>query len=166
MSLQKPSATDRKLARRRDRLDLKKDERDNKAGVRQRDKFCRFPLCGCRKLGLILKAIGEVSHQRHKGMGGNPAGDRSQVAGMVLLCKHRHQDGRISIHKGTLRPVFLTPDQFNGLIAWEIDLSALGFRTQHELALWREVARETAVQQWAISSSQRDTLQQLAEMTV
>ncbi len=157
--LEKPSPTARKLAQRRKRLDAANTENAHKREAKRRDQHrCRFPLCGCRTVGLRI----ESSHLRHKAMGGNPAGDRSQAAGLVTLCLHRHQHGRISIHKGTLRPRFLTPDQFNGPIAWEIDLSELGLKAS--APVWREIARERSIQSWELTDWQRDTLQQLADM--
>jgi hypothetical protein len=52
---------------------------------------------------------------------------------MVLLCTHRHQHGRISRHAGTLRSVYLTPDGYDGPVAWEIEMGGE----------WFEVARES-----------------------
>jgi hypothetical protein len=159
MALEKPSPTARKIAQRRKRLDSVNTENAHKREAKRRDQYrCRFPLCGCGALRLRI----ESSHLRHKGHGGNPTGDRSQVSGLVTLCIHRHQHGRISIHKGTLRPHFLTNDQFNGTIAWEIDLSELGLKAS--APVWREIARETSIQSWALTDWQRDTLQQLADM--
>lgn len=138
----KPSATARKLAKNKDRRELVKHERDEKAKVRKRDLYrCRFPLCGCRDAKLRL----EVSHQQHKGAGGDPTGDRSLAAGMILLCVHRHQDGAVSIHKGTLRVKPRTPHGTNGPCSFFIDASvddSTGDRTPR----WVEVARESKVQ--------------------
>lgn len=60
--------------------------------VRDRDRRCRFPGCPCHEFNLRL----DVSHARHRGIGGNPAGDRTDPASMVLLCLERHQ-GTISV---------------------------------------------------------------------
>lgn len=159
MALEKPSPTARKIAQRRKRLDAVNTENAQKREAKRRDLHrCRFPLCGCRALGLRI----EASHNKHKAMGGNPAGDRSLAAGLVTLCLHRHQHGRISVHKGTLRPRFLTDDEFNGPIAWEIDLSELGAKAMGPL--WQEIARERAIQSWTYTDSQRETLQLLADM--
>lgn len=117
-SLVKPSRTARKLEQRKSKRDRRTAEDDNKRAVRARDLHrCRFPLCGCKKLGLRL----EVSHDTHKGMGGNPKGDRSTPSGMILFCLHRHQDGRISRHRGTLRTVPLSAAGNNGPLAFEVD---------------------------------------------
>ena len=124
----KPSRTERQIEHRTMRRANQKQEKDAKAAVRRRDRVCRFPLCGCRKAGLPL----EVSHVVHKSMGGNPTGDRSTTATMLLLCRHRHQDGAVSIHKGTLRVVLLTAEGCDGPVEWQI---ADGDG-------WRTVARE------------------------
>lgn len=147
-SFWKPSRTKRKLREKKTRKARVKHERDAKAEVRRRDKFCRFPLCGCRRAQLAVEARTEVSHARHKGMGGNPAGDRSTAGQMVLLCLHRHQYGIVSRHAGTLRARYLTRRGFDGPIAWEAHRQTLrhlkllsGARPQE----WIELAREAAV---------------------
>lgn len=160
----KPSRTARKIAQKQKRTTLQTRERNEKAKVRRRDRFCRFPLCGCRRLGLALDARPEVSHQQHKGMGGNPTGDRSVAEEMILMCFHRHQDGIISRHKGTLRARYLTPNKANGPIAWDIDVS-MGEWPPSVRPKWREVARETAVQQWEpFTPKQLEQLEYLALM--
>jgi hypothetical protein len=106
----------------------KQVERDRMLTVRERDGQCRLFACGCREprnRDLIVDVTLEVSHQAHRGMGGNPALDRSETRTMVLLCHRRHQTGLVSRHAGTLRPVFLTPDGFDGPIAWEIQWAVL-----------------------------------------
>jgi len=164
----KKGATALKLAKRDLAKERKAHEESEKAKVRRRDKGCRFPLCGCRRLGLALKASPEVSHDKHKAMGGNPSGDRSMAAGMIQLCKHRHQDGFISRHKGGLRVVFLTDQGFNGPVEWQIDLSAwfsrvLGVPRKDED--WWTIATEVKVNQWkAFGPVQLERLQILAEM--
>ena len=126
----KPSRTERKkgeLAVRRGReLALSKA----KAAVRRRDKVCRFPRCGCRRLGLRL----EVAHDVHQGMGGNPLTDRNHTPNMVLLCTHRHQFGPVSFHKGTLRVMFLSRDGFDGPVKWMLN--------RGPESVFRELARE------------------------
>ena len=136
----KPSRTARKAAERQTKKDRRAQEDKEKLKVRLRDKGCRFPLCGCKKLGRRL----EVSHHVHKGIGGNPAGDRSKADIMVQLCVDRHQFSNVSIHKGTLRPVFLTAEKFNGPIAWEVNVGA--FLDAPDV--FEEVARESRRGQW------------------
>lgn len=131
----KPSHTARKVTEARRRQSRKYAEDKAKGLVRRRDKHrCRFPLCGCGTLGLRL----EVSHIKHKGHGGNPAGDRSVPEEMILLCVHRHQHGAVSRHHGTLRTRYLTAAKAKGPIAWDVKLPGR--------SRWWEVARESAVQ--------------------
>lgn len=125
----KPSRTARMKAKKEKRAARRKAESDAKADVRRRDRVCRFPLCGCRRLGLRL----EVSHQEHKGAGGNPDGSRSRRSSMILLCTHRHQDGVFSRHKGTLRIRELTPEGTDGPVAFDLLMNGE----------WRMVARES-----------------------
>ena len=151
----KPSRTARKLEERKKRLKLKSDETAEKKKVRKRDKHrCRFPLCGCRKLGIRL----EVSHDRHKGKWG---AEGSVAPLMVLLCFTRHQDGIVSRHKGTLRARYLTPENYDGPVAWDIAASTVGGSGDK----WIEVARESAVQVLEpLTTEQRLLLEELAEM--
>lgn len=158
--LWKPSRTDRKkltLSRRRER---KQNEDGAKAEVRKRDKFrCRFPLCGCGKLKLPL----EVSHDFHKGIGGNPKGDRSTPEIMVLLCNHRHQYGKVSRHAGTLRALAQTGDGYNGPVTWQVEGSALGMPEWD--GQWIELARESSPGVLEpLTDWQREALTQLAMM--
>lgn len=144
--LPKPSRTERVKAKKATRAAQVKHEKDEKAKVRRLDKTCRFPLCGCRALGLRL----EVSHQEHKGMGGNPSGDRSTADQMILLCVHRHQDGLISRHKGTLRVVALDEQKgMRGPVGFDVDVSALPEALRpadlppgHLEPTWRRLATE------------------------
>lgn len=142
----KPSRTARKKAQLETRATRRLKEDKAKRAVRTRDPICRFPLCGCRRLKLPL----QVSHDVHKGMGGNPAGDRSITPTMVRLCDHRHQFGIVSRHAGTLRAVPLSDTGYDGPVAWEVDTETL---LRHAVvpasALvetrggWFEVARES-----------------------
>lgn len=140
---------------------LKREERENKAKVRARDGAgrghqaelygrCRFPLCGCYMKNLFV----EVSHQEHKGMGGDPTGERSTPEKMMCLCNWRHKEARFSIDKGTLRWLPLTDQGANGPVAWEINLPSG----------WIEFAREIDVQildvispRWQVALAEMDT---------
>lgn len=165
-ALPKPSRTARKKAEQQTRKDRKSTEDKNKRIAKMRDGYrCRFPLCGCVKLKLRL----EVSHDVHKGMSGNPSGDRSLPAGLITLCLHRHQDGIISRHKGTLRTRYLTDKGNNGPVAWDIDVDAFTRAVAPLPAMkidqWMEVARERKVQVLEpLLSWQRDVLEILAQM--
>lgn len=163
----KPCATARKIEKKDTTRKRASAELDHKKTVRRRDKYCRFPLCGCRRLGLTLIARGEVAHTKHKGAGGNPDGDRSAADIMVLLCKHRHQDGIVSMHKGTLKAVYLTEKKMAGPVAWLVDFSVPGMGGRSHEPHWKEVARETAVQQLApLASWQAAVLGKLGGMEI
>lgn len=88
-----------KVERRQRRNARTTKEQQVMAAVRKRDKRCRFPLCGCKKFGLQA----EVSHFRHRGMGGNPEGDRTVPRLLVLVCSARHRENKFSIDRGTVR---------------------------------------------------------------
>lgn len=115
---------------------LKAEENANKQFVRDRDGTCRFPLCSCGRLGLRL----DVSHAEHKGMGGDPTGERSHPSLMIYLCVARHMDAKISIDKKTLRWVPLTDAGSNGPVAWEVNVGRLSNGTIADQ--WIELARE------------------------
>lgn len=120
---------------------LKTSERNNKAEVRGRDTYCRFPKCSCKSKGTRL----HVSHLVHKGAGGNPKGDRSTAAGMILLCAARHRESPIAIDKGTLKCVPLSgPPGTYGPVAWLIDLHVLPATYRSGPDRWIELARETS----------------------
>lgn len=164
--LPKPSSTGRKKREHETKTARLTRESAAKGAVRRRDRRCRFPLCGCKKLRLRL----EVAHADHKGMGGNPAGDRSTADRMILLCTHRHQDGQVSLHKGTLWARPLTLAGYDGPVAWLIDADTLFagmYRYVARSARWAEVGVERAVgvlDEAALTSQQRRVLEQLGEM--
>jgi len=107
-----------KMARAKKAAVNRKAEREAKAIVRARDRVCRFP--GGNHAWPL-----EVAHLQHKGMGGNPAGDRSVPEKMILLCRGHHQSGPVSLHRGTLKVEPLTDAGTNGEVrfhAWRPDL--------------------------------------------
>jgi len=133
-------------------------EEKHKAAVRRRDKHCRFPLCGCRKLKLTL----HVSHQTHKGIGGNPAGDRSTPDKMIYVCGPRHRENSVSIDRGTLAWRALTDKGSDGPVEWylpEGSLIGLGGGGS------RVLAREKSIGTWErFTPKQKALLLKLAEM--
>jgi hypothetical protein len=148
-------------------------ERVEKTKVRLRDGGCRFPRCGCRSNpnASALKKLLTVSHDFHKGMGGDPNGRVSIAALMIALCKWRHQDGRVSRHAGTMRTRYLTPDQNDGPLAFDVDLAALYPGLYTTTGVWFEVAREHYVEGGSgtlrlerTTSEQDQVLADLAEM--
>ncbi len=138
--------------RRRKHDRLKHTEDKNKEFVRERDRVCRFPLCPCFEFGLFL----EVSHAEHKGMGGDPTGERSSPAGMLLVCNYRHKEAKYSLDKKTLRWLPLTDQGANGPIAWEIDLAVF---SNGVLAGWLELAHEITPGRHSITDRGRDVLE-------
>jgi len=103
------------------RRNLANAETQQKLIVRQRDRFCRMPLCGCKKYALAL----HVAHTHHKGIGGDPTGDRSQSDRMILLCSARHRENRVSLDRKTLRIVPLRKDGYAGPCAWYVSAGAV-----------------------------------------
>ena len=145
----------------------KSAEDQNKAKVRRRDKYCRFPLCGCRKFKLQL----EVSHAQHKGAGGNPKGDRSQPAGMILLCQARHQANQIAVDRGTLQIRPLTPAGLAGPCSFWVDGGAAAFALLFRVVpfnhqpTWIEVARARKPHVFEpFTAAQQQALDLLAKM--
>src|SRR5688572_4716982 len=137
--LTKPSRTARVKATLKTRTDRKTTEDKNKRAAKKDDGYkSRFAWCGCKGLGLRI----ESSHQRHKGSGGNPAGDRSTPEGLLTLCVHRHQTGRISIGKGTLWAEPLDAKRgVRGPVRWWADREALGMRGKGGYHLGTETRR-------------------------
>jgi hypothetical protein len=158
----KPLASTRRLAKHKARSALRTTEDQNKQTARRRDGHrCRFPRCGCRRVSIRL----EASHLKHKGAGGNPSGSRSMPAGLILMCVQRHQDGVVSVHRGTLRVRPLTRKGCNGPVAFLVDFNALPGSLDYSRSRWLEVAREVAVQQLApLDGWQEIVIDQLAEM--
>lgn len=117
----KPSARVQRALR---RINIESAEDREKAEVRRRDKGCRFPLCGCRKLRLAL----EVSHNEHKGSGGNPDGSRSTAPLMMQLCRERHSTNVFSVHNRVVEWVPLYKKLgANGPVKWLVDLALLRY---------------------------------------
>lgn len=70
--------------RKRTKQDRKKAEAATMLEARIRDGHkCRWPGC---KTGLRV----EVAHQAHRGMGGNPSGDRTERHTLISLCLQHH----------------------------------------------------------------------------
>lgn len=144
-SFRKPEKGTATGERRRRRNRLSKAERANKQIARDRDgNQCRFPLCGCKRSmqHIGMKAILTVSHDVHKGMGGDPTGVRSRPEFLISLCKWRHQDGFVSRHRQTMKTRYLTPDNCNGPVAFMVDLWAVYPGQFTNAGQWFEVAAE------------------------
>jgi hypothetical protein len=140
---------------------IENEEERHKREVRLRDRYCRFPLCECRKFGLAL----HVSHSRHKGAGGNPKGDRSLPELMVLIDAARHRENRMSIDRGNVKWEPLTKAGSNGPIYWLVNVPAM--KDPHAPAKWVEVAREIAPHVYQpFTPKQRAILEELAGMEI
>lgn len=168
IGLPKPTSNGTRDRQRRNRK-LKTNEAAEKAIVRARDQRCRFPLCGCERLGLPL----HVSHAVHKGMGGDPTGDRSVSSLMVLVCAARHRENKIALDKGTLRWEPVTDAGANGPICWWVDVLAMGLQAgaangvTSDGGWWFLLAEEYSAQGGlfvALDENQRDALGVLAQM--
>lgn len=127
--------------RRKDKKAVVEKEARNKSMARRRDSWaCRFPRCSCHQLRLHP----EVAHvDGSKGMSGGD-GDRSAIKQLMCLCKPRHQDSRISVHKGTLRIEFLSADKANGPVRWWVDVAKLDDPLTPTVD-WQCVAEESQV---------------------
>ncbi len=146
----------------------KAEEQKEMDAVRKRDPGCRFPLCGCRRLRFVL----DVSHQQHRGIGGNPAGDRTDTALMVLVCRPRHRGNFFSVDRGTVEWRALTDKGADGPISWHISYDEIRRLSGDHCPArdgddWIEVARESEPgtlvppEPW-----QHVILEALAEMTI
>lgn len=92
--------------------------------VRQEDGYCRFPMCGCRRMRLPIEAA-HAGKDGHRGSGGNPDGSRTTPENLIGLCRPRHRAHRFSVDKKTLRPVPQTDLGMRGPVWWLIDITRL-----------------------------------------
>jgi hypothetical protein len=99
MNLIKPRRGAALVARRERHKLLKHAESDVMRQAKARDRFrCRVPSCPHKDLPT------DACHFRHRGMGGNPAGDRTTRETIITLCRLHHGDydtGRLTITPGT-----------------------------------------------------------------
>lgn len=108
--LTKPARGTKLLEHRKRTAESKAHENAEKAAVRARDHHqCRWPRCEFKTKRVPL----EVAHLTHKSIGGNPAGDRSERAKMLLLCQQHHR-GPFSMDSGDLWVEPLTPAGTDG----------------------------------------------------
>lgn len=116
---------------------LKAVERDRMQEVREREDYtCRFPhVCG----GAI-----EVAHAVHRGMGGDPTGERTDPRIMVAVCGVIHRTGRIALDKKNLRWVPLTDDGADGPIEWQVHTGYIPWLVGKHFQEWATVAVESA----------------------
>lgn len=81
----KPAKGTALRAKRKRKAKSKATEREIMNQARARDGGCRYP--GCRYLSVPI----EVEHERHRGMGGNPNGDRTTQQTVISLCRNHHR---------------------------------------------------------------------------
>lgn len=114
------------IARKDRRKKIQALEDAEKAKVRARDRFCRWPDCeDCRRYATRL----EVAHLYDKGMGGDH-GERSTADQMLLLCFLAHQGPR-SLHSGDRRITPITNRGTNGPCKFEIQDEQVGWKVVH-----------------------------------
>lgn len=103
-------------------------ELENMRQVRSEDGYCRFPLCGCYQPQPHLWSIWlkpEVAHLDHRGMGGNPAGDKSDVKLLITVCNWRHKIDKFSLDKKTIKCEPMTDMGTRGPVRWLVNVEAL-----------------------------------------
>lgn len=160
----KPTKAEARAERDDQKQSVKDKEDRHKSAARKRDGWmCRFPRCGCHRRRLHP----EVAHSTSKGMGGDH-GTLSHVYQMICLCKDRHQDSRISLHKGTLRMEFLTTKGTNGPVRWWVDVTAIdtsAARRRSGDEHWVAVASESDVRVLEpLTPEQGALLERIAEL--
>lgn len=121
-ALPKPAKGTATKERRKKARARKGIESANMIAVRNEDQVCRFPFCACRHEPFAPTSILEVAHLYHRGMGGDPSGARSTPDKLILLCRGKHQELPVSLHKGTLKIVPLTDKGTRGPCRFDIYL--------------------------------------------
>lgn len=160
----KPTKMEARMARESKKEQVREKEDRNKSAARKRDGWvCRFPRCVCHRLRLHP----ECAHDAAKGIGGDH-GLRSTVDQLICLCKPRHQESRVSVHKGTLYHEALTEKGTNGPVRWWVDLAAIttpaAYRKDGD-AQWVVVATEREVRVLEpLTHEQGIWLEQIAEL--
>jgi hypothetical protein len=87
ISLAKPTRGTALLEHRQRRAELVQHERREMQAAKKRDgNKCRVPYCEFASMKLPI----DVAHMRHRGMGGNPKGDRTERRLLVTLCRRHH----------------------------------------------------------------------------
>ncbi len=85
-SLDKPLAGEYRLEQKKTARERKAKEDKTMADAKRRDHGkCRWPGCAFKDLRI------ETAHLVHRGMGGNPAGDRTERHKLIAFCLRHHQ---------------------------------------------------------------------------
>lgn len=86
----KPRRGDYLLERRKKRAELDAAEDKIMQAALARDlRTCRFPKCPFAKKGMV---IDPAHFLQHRGMGGDPSGERTQRTGQIVALCRRHHD--------------------------------------------------------------------------
>lgn len=131
----KPPRGEYSLERRGKKRERKLAEDRIMAAARRRDgNKCRFPRCSYK--GLIV----EVAHFDHRGMGGNPSGDKTQRDLLICLCVRHHDqfDGR------ALPQISIDPVPVVGGVRRGTDGPCV-FYVRDETGAWQHVATERLI---------------------
>lgn len=109
--LKKPAKGSALLLRRINRKAVVAHEKKEMRAALVRDGHqCRFPRCEVRGLPI------DPCHLQHRGMGGNPKGDRTERKTVIALCRIHHgwyDQGELDIEP-------LTPELFDGPCDWYV----------------------------------------------
>lgn len=92
---------------------------------------CRWPGCTGKHRGLDLPI--DPCHEKHRGIGGNPKGDRTTRDQLVALCRKHH--GEWDTCMIDLRP--LTGEGFDNIVAF--------YEQDAESGLMKHIASETMI---------------------
>jgi len=86
------------------------EQKEMRAALTRDGHKCRFPRCDVRDLPI------DPCHLQHRGMGGNPKGDRTERKTVIALCRIHHG----LYDRGELDIEPLTPDVFDGPCDWYV----------------------------------------------
>lgn len=131
-SLVKPLRGSALIERKERRADaVAAEQKEMQAALKRDQHKCRWPGCSGKHRGLTLPI--DAAHQRHRGLGGDPSGERTTRQTVLALCRRCH--GLWDACLTDIRP--LTGDGFDGPVA---------FYTQDmESGLMVHIASETTI---------------------
>lgn len=87
------------------------EQKAMQAALKRDGRKCRRPRCEFAPLKLTV----DPCHMVHRGMGGNPKGDRTTRATVIALCRRHHGMYDKTDHARELRIEPLTPLDFDGV---------------------------------------------------
>lgn len=120
-SLQKPARGTALLERKARRKDRVRAEQKVMHAALVRDRYkCRFPRCTFKDMPI------DPCHMTHRGLGGNPAGDRTARETVIALCRCHHGQYDTS-HALLIQPID-PMQQFDGLCDFLQEQPGGGYR--------------------------------------